>query len=145
MTTLHPLTSESTHSELCHPFLNTWLPTLAHDFPQTGMTLCHLHPLLHRHYALSANSYGSSYANVLANLSPVRPFRACCSILTKLLGLKETEGHWKVFNGRVTVIRFADLKDHLGCYGEQEQMKRDHLESYWGNPGSDVRDDSGFN
>lgn len=28
---------------------------------------------------------------------------------------------------RVTVIRFADLKDLPGCYGEQEQMQRDHL------------------
>lgn len=74
-----------------------------------------------------------SYANFLAKLSPIPPFRVCCSIPTKLFGLKETEGHWKVLNRRMAVIRLANLKDHPGCSGEcgeQEQTQRDPLESY---------------
>lgn len=34
-----------------------------------------------------------------------------------------------MLNKRVVVIRFVDLKDHSGCYGEWEQMQRNHLVS----------------
>lgn len=89
------------------------------------MIFCHPHPLVHPNTLLHLQTHDLFICQLLSEAFLNSSIRLLHS--NKFVWLKENKRPLQEVKQKVIVIRLVDLKDHSGCYGEQEQIQRGHL------------------